>query len=260
MTKQLMTACPLAVSLILVCGFALADPGQEQACAGRVAEMRNIPMSDIRATKIEGSESGMATVDFDLPGRFGHLLGGPGEYNIHDMHFSRHPERQRRSSSSNKDATGDTNAQEQACASRMAGRSERAHEFGSRDPVERVHHGEPPGHHVYTGMKALCTADIHNNVVFSSSCHPIESTGCKSSLRHSATPIQKFSGQAVGLCTLRPEGRQPAGHHPQLRASGSTRAIWMCGRRSCTSPIWPRPNSVTVGSRPICKGSATSAW
>ena len=52
MTKQLMTACPLAVSLILVCGFALADPGQEQACAGRVAEMRNIPMSDIRATKI----------------------------------------------------------------------------------------------------------------------------------------------------------------------------------------------------------------
>ena len=78
MTKQLITACPLAVSLILVCGFALADPGQEQACAGRVAEMRNIPMSDIRATKIEGSEVRHGHGGFDLPGRLGHLLGGLG--------------------------------------------------------------------------------------------------------------------------------------------------------------------------------------
>lgn len=165
MTKQLMTACPLAVSLILVCGFALADPGQEQACAGRVAEMRNIPMSDIRATKIEGSESGMATVDLIFPGGSA-TCWVDREYNIHDMHFSRHPERQRRSSSSNKDATGDTNAQEQACASRMADEANErmssvrviqsnAYIMGSRQVTMST-----------PGMKALCTADIHNNVVF----------------------------------------------------------------------------------------------
>jgi hypothetical protein len=78
MTKQWMTACPLTVSLILACGPALADPGQEQACAGRVSEMRDIPMSDVRVTRTEGSKSGIDHGGLDLSGRFSHLLGGPG--------------------------------------------------------------------------------------------------------------------------------------------------------------------------------------
>ena len=165
MTKQWMTACPLTVSLILACGPALADPGQEQACAGRVSEMRDIPMSDVRVTRTEGSKSGIATVDLIFPGGSA-TCWVDREYNIHDMHFSRHPERQRRSSSSNKDATGDANAQEQACASRMADEvNERmssvrviqsnAYIMGSRQVTMST-----------PGMKALCTADIHNNVVF----------------------------------------------------------------------------------------------
>lgn len=164
MTKQWMTVCLFEVSLILTCGSALADPGQEQSCAGRVAEMRNIPMSDIRVTKIEGSESGMATVDLIFPGGSA-TCWVDRKYDIHDMHFSRNPERQRHSSS-NKDATGDANAQEQACASRMADEANErmssvrviqsnAYIMGSRQVTMST-----------PGMKALCTADIHNNVVF----------------------------------------------------------------------------------------------
>jgi len=37
MTKQWITVCPFTMSLILACGSALANPGQEQACAGRVS-------------------------------------------------------------------------------------------------------------------------------------------------------------------------------------------------------------------------------
>ena len=68
MTKQLMTACPLAVSLILVCRFALADPGQEQACASRMADEANERMSSVRVIQSNAYIMGSRQVTMSIPG------------------------------------------------------------------------------------------------------------------------------------------------------------------------------------------------
>lgn len=141
---------------------AVANPGQEQACAGRVAEMRGIPMSEVRVHDVEGSQSGIEMVELHFPGGSA-TCWVDRRFDIHDIHWSRAPERTHHPKGSMR---GDSNAQEQACAARMADEmsmpmsgvrvaSSNSFIMGSRQVMLTV-----------PGMRAQCTADVHNHVVY----------------------------------------------------------------------------------------------
>ena len=139
-------------------------------------------------------------------------------------------------------------------------RSERAHEFGSRDPVERVHHGEPPGHHVYTRNEGV----VYRRHPQQRRLFQVHATRL-SQLVASLRPTQRDSNPEIfrtSCRTLHPPtgGKATGGSSPTTASERLDQGDLDVRETILHSPIWPRPNSVTVGSRPICKGSATSAW
>lgn len=68
MFKRMIALFALLGWLALAPQAALANPGQEQAFAGRVAEIKDIPMSEVRVTDVENSRSGIETVELHHPG------------------------------------------------------------------------------------------------------------------------------------------------------------------------------------------------
>lgn len=95
---------------------ALADVGQEQACAGRVSDARGVPMSAVRVISAEGSQSGITQMTLRYPGGTA-ICWINGDYDIQDMRY-----RPAAGASPQPGFGVDRFGQEQACAARLARR------------------------------------------------------------------------------------------------------------------------------------------
>ena len=157
--------CLIAAATVgcgMIATSALANTGQEQACAGSVSERTGIPMSEIRVAGSEGSHSGVTEIDLTYHG--GHAVCMVDRnYNVLDVHYSRRPER---SHHHDEGPEPDQHGQEQACAARMA------QEVNEPMSAVRVISSSPflmRSRQVQLrspGMAAQCTADVHNRVVY----------------------------------------------------------------------------------------------
>lgn len=139
---------------------AQADSGQEQACAGDVAEMQGIPMSDVRVVHANGSRAGITEVILEYPGGGARCMVD-ADYNILDIRWNHkqgisHP---------GGEAHADKNGQEQACAGYFSQQM-------STSMSEVVVRGSRPtkhGHLLVTvsvpGMTGRCNVDAHFNIV-----------------------------------------------------------------------------------------------
>ena len=158
MKTFVMLAAASLASLLLTAG-AEANVGQEQACAGDVSQMQDIPMSEIRVVHANGSHSGVTEVVLEYPGGMARCRVDK-EYNILDIrwnHATGHSHAKAQASSKS--------GQEQACAARLA------QEVNVEMSAVRVKSSKPTKHGHLTvtvttpGMNARCNVDANYNVV-----------------------------------------------------------------------------------------------
>ena len=157
----MMRSLVLAGALLLAAPLAAqANSGQEQACAGDVAEMQGIEMSSVRVAHANGSRSGVTEVILEYPGGSARCMVD-ADYNILDIRWNHrqgvsHP---------GGGAHADKSGQEQACASYFS------NQMSTSMSEVRVRNSKPTkhGHLLVTvavpGMAGRCNVDAHFNVV-----------------------------------------------------------------------------------------------
>lgn len=137
-----------------------ANPAQEQACAGQVADMHDIPMSEIRVAHTKQMDSGTAQILVTFHGGNARCTVQADDtvseirWNVHDS-----------GGGSASTPKPDTAGQEQACAGRMA---EEVNEPMSAVRVIKttpLKHGHAKIEMESPGMRAACTVDAEFNVV-----------------------------------------------------------------------------------------------
>jgi hypothetical protein len=138
---------------------ALANPGQEQACAGEVSSMQDIPMGEVRVARFNKSRSGVSEVILEYPGGMARCMVDQS-FNILDIRWNH------RQGVSHKASVGaNKSGQEQACAAYMA---EQENVALSEVRVARSN-TKSLGHLSVVvkvpGMTAKCNVDAHYNVV-----------------------------------------------------------------------------------------------